>query len=60
MVGTLTTVYSVLILLIALGGTAFVLANPIDGDDETTWARWGNVAAVAIFLVALVAAILVA
>jgi hypothetical protein len=54
MAGILTTVYSVLILLVALAGTAFVFALPGGDGVQSSWSRWGNFAAIAIFLVAMV------
>ena len=59
MVTALTAVYSVVILLVALGGTAFVFALPNGEGVGSSWSRWGNYAAIAIFLLAMVGLLLV-
>ena len=58
MVSALTAAYSVVVLLVALAGTAFVFALPGDDDGGSSWSRWGNFAAIAIFLLAMVGLLL--
>lgn len=60
MAAILNTVYSVLVLVVALGGTAYVFAHPVGEDGDSAWSRWGEFAAVAVFLLAMVATMLVA
>lgn len=60
MAGILDVVYSVAVLLLAVGGIAFVFTrSTFAADSEASeWSRWGELVAVAVFLVAMVATIL--
>jgi hypothetical protein len=55
MAGTLSIVYAVVVALVAIIGFAYVLTQADDGTDkETRWSDWGTIAAVALFLGAMV------
>lgn len=55
MAGALNIVYAVIVVLVAIIGFAYVLTQSDDGtEEETRWSDWGTIAAVALFLVALV------
>lgn len=55
MTGVLNIVYAVIVALVAIVGFAYVLTQSDDGaSGETRWSVWGTIAAVVLFLVALV------
>jgi hypothetical protein len=55
MAGVLNIVYAVIVALVAIAGFAYVLTQSDDGaGEETRWSDWGTIAAVVLFLVALV------
>lgn len=55
MAGVLNVVYAVIVVLVAIVGFGYVLTQSDDGTgEETRWSDWGTIAAVALFLVALV------
>ncbi|MEF8808494.1 hypothetical protein [Natronomonas sp.] len=55
MAGVLNVVYAVIVVLVAIVGFGYVLTQSDDGTGkETRWSDWGTIAAVALFLVALV------
>ncbi|MFB6302839.1 MAG: hypothetical protein ABEH78_08270 [Haloferacaceae archaeon] len=58
MAGLLTSIYSIAVLLLVLVGIAFVFTVTMDGSQESRWSLGGELAAVAIFLVAMVASLL--
>lgn len=60
MAGILDTVYTLLVLLLALVGVTYVFARSWGQSDEGNWTRWGELVAVAVFLVAMVATLLLA
>lgn len=62
MAGILNTVYTILVLALALVGVAFVFtrASARSGDGESNWTQWGELVAVAVFLIAMVATLLLA
>ncbi|WP_181691237.1 hypothetical protein [Natronomonas sp. LN261] len=60
MAGTLNIVYAVIVALVAIVGYAYVLTQSDDGtNQETRWSDWGAIAAVTLFVVALVWATIV-
>lgn len=55
MAGVLNIVYAVIVALVAIVGYAYVLTQSDDGTgEETRWSDWGTIAAVTLFVVALV------
>lgn len=60
MAGTLTVVYSIAVLVLALVGVGLVFTVSPDGGPETRWSLGGTLAAVAVFLVAMVASLILA
>ncbi|WP_096391343.1 hypothetical protein [Halopenitus persicus] len=55
MAGALTTVYAVIVALVAIVGFGYVLTQSDDGTGTgTRWSDWGTVAAVALFVLGLV------
>jgi len=60
MAGIINVVYSIAVLLLALAGVAFLVTLSEDGDRASRWSLWSNLLAVAVFLVAMVASLLLA
>lgn len=55
MAGVLNIVYAIVVALVAIVGYAYVLTQSDDGTgEETRWSDWGTIAAVTLFVVALV------
>jgi ABC-type Co2+ transport system permease subunit len=55
MAGVLNIIYAVVVALVAIVGYSYVLTRPDDGTTEATrWSDWGTIAAVTLFVVALV------
>jgi hypothetical protein len=55
MAGVLNIVYAVIVALVAIVGYAYVLTQSDDGtEQETRWSDWGTIAAVTLFVLALV------
>ena len=55
MAGVLKIVYAVIVAVVAIVGYWYVLRRSDDGtDEETLLSDWGTIAAVALFVVALV------
>ena len=55
MAGVLKIVYAVVVAVVAIVGYGYVLRRSDDGtDEETPLSDWGTIAAVALFIVALV------
>lgn len=61
MAGILDTVYSIVVVALAVLGLAFVFTRgSFATGDGADWSRWGELVAVAVFLVAMTATILLA
>lgn len=60
MAGVLNLIYSLAVLLVAVGGVVFVFTQSGGEIGESKWSRWGELAAVVVFLVAMVALVLMA
>lgn len=59
MAGALNTVYSVAVLVLALLGVAFVFTrSSFAASEDSGISRWGELLAVAVFLIAMVATLL--
>lgn len=58
MAGILNVVYSLVVLALALVGIAYVFTQ-FGPEGESRWSQWGELVAVAVFLVAMVATLLV-
>lgn len=58
MAGVLNVIYSLAVLALALGGVVFVLTRTGGPDGESRWSLFGDLAAVAVFLIAMVATLL--
>lgn len=57
MAGLLDTAYVVLVLLVAIGGTGFVLTTT--GENRHGWQQWLVVALVAVFVVVMGGALVI-
>lgn len=58
MAGVLSIVYSIAVLVVAVAGLGFIFTVAADGSPESKWSLGGTLAAVALFLVAMVASLL--